>query len=140
LSVKTFNRADITNWDRLRETGSVDDRGNTVVWNSLNETTPWTTALQAKLENDTSRIQSAQVIAQALNKTMSITGASHASVSLKQMLSERKAKIAAAKDKLDANMGKLDQATAALESLGTDVGTEADDLLASIGQFKNNLG
>lgn len=56
--IRTFKRSDITNWDRLRETGSVDDRGNTVVWSDK---------LQAKLENDTSRIQSAQVIAQALN-------------------------------------------------------------------------
>jgi len=73
-------------------------------------------------------------------KPMSVTGAAHAGTSLKQMMQDRKTKLAAAHDKLNANMGKLDQATAALDSLGDDVGSEADDLLASIGQFKNDLG
>ena len=70
----------------------------------------------------------------------SVTGAGHAGQSLKQMMADRKAKLTAAHEKLSANFGKLDQATAALDSLGDDVGTEADDLLASIGQFKNDLG
>lgn len=102
----------------------------------------WTKRLQAKLEADIPRIQSAQVIARALveKKQMSITGASHASMSLKQMLADRKAKIAAAHDKLAANMNKLDEATMALDSLGNDVGSEAADLMASIGQFKNDIG
>jgi hypothetical protein len=73
-------------------------------------------------------------------KAMSVTGAAHAGMSLKQMMADKKAKLAAAHDKLSANFGKLDQATAALDSLGDDVGSEADDLLASIGQFKNDLG
>lgn len=100
----------------------------------------WSAKLQQKLEADTSRIQSAQIVAKAINgNQMSVTGASHASVSLKQMLDDRKAKIAAAHDKFAASMGKLDQATTALDSLGDDVANEAADLMASIGQFKNNL-
>lgn len=70
----------------------------------------------------------------------SVTGAGHAGQSLKQMMADRKAKLTAAHEKLATNFGKLDQATAALDSLGDDVGNEAADLLASIGQFKNDLG
>jgi len=145
---RTFDRAQVTNLDRLLEVadreaeiqlgGPVD---RTITDNGGQIEVEWTARLQQKLQATIPRIQSAQVIATALNeKSMSITGASHASVSLKQMLADRKAKLAAAQDKLSANLGKLDQATAALDSLGSDVGTEADDLLASVGQFKNDLG
>jgi hypothetical protein len=72
--------------------------------------------------------------------TTGITGATHAGMSLKQMMADRKNKLSAARAKVEANFGKLDQATAALDSLGDDLGSEADDLLASIGQFKNDLG
>ena len=71
---------------------------------------------------------------------MSVTGAAHVGSSLKDMLNQRKQKISAAHDKLNNSFGKLDQATAALDSLGDDVSNEADDLLATIGQFKNDLG
>jgi hypothetical protein len=79
-------------------------------------------------------------IAPVKSATTGLTGATHAGLSLKQMMADRKNKLAAARDKLETNFGKLDQATSALDSLGDDVGSEADDLLASIGQFKNDLG
>jgi hypothetical protein len=81
---------------------------------------------------------SVPVVAKAA--TSGLTGATHVGMSLKQMMADRKNKLGAARDKLETNFGKLDQATAALNSLGDDVGSEADDLLASIGQFKNDLG
>lgn len=71
--------------------------------------------------------------------TMSVTGAAHVGTSLKDMLNDRKAKIAAAHDKLNTNFGKLDQATAALDTLGDKVGAEADDLLATVGQISNEI-
>lgn len=71
---------------------------------------------------------------------VSVTGAAHVGTSLKDMLTQRKAKISAAHDKLSANFDKLDQATAALDTLGDKVGSEAADLLAVVGQFTNDLG
>lgn len=71
---------------------------------------------------------------------VSVTGASHVGTSLKDMLTQRKAKISAAHDKLSANFDKLDVATAALDTLGDKVGSEADDLLSVVGQFTNDLG
>lgn len=72
--------------------------------------------------------------------SVSVTGAGHVGTSLKDMLAQRKAKIAAAHDKLSANFDKLDQATAALDTLGDKVGSEADDLMSVVGQFTNDLG
>jgi hypothetical protein len=73
------------------------------------------------------------------NSSMSVTGAAHVGTSLKDMLTQRKAKIAAAHDKLNANFDKLDQATSALDTLGDKVGSEADDLLATVGQISNEI-
>jgi hypothetical protein len=81
---------------------------------------------------------SAPVVAKSA--TTGMTGATHAGMSIKQMMADRKQKLGAAHDKVVANFGKLDQATAALDAFGDDLGNEADDLLASIGQFKNDLG
>ena len=76
----------------------------------------------------------------AKETAVSVTGAAHVGTSLKDMLNQRKAKIAAAHDKLSANFDKLDQATDALDTLGDKVGSEADDLMAVVGQFTNDLG
>lgn len=73
-------------------------------------------------------------------KPMSVTGASHAGMSLKKMLEDRKQAMAAAHSKVESSFAKLDQATAALDSVGDKVAAEADDLMASIGQFTNSLG
>jgi hypothetical protein len=85
-------------------------------------------------------VQIGAPVAQTKPAATGLTGATHAGMSLKQMMADRKQKLSAARDKLETNFGKLDQATSALDSLGDDVGSEADDLLASIGQFKNDLG
>jgi hypothetical protein len=71
---------------------------------------------------------------------MSITGAAHVSTSLKDMLSQRKQAMADGHAKLQSAFAKMDQATAALNSVGDKVAAEADDLLASVGQFTNELG
>lgn len=71
---------------------------------------------------------------------MSITGASHVSLSLKDMMEQRKQAMADGHAKLQGAFAKMDQATAALNSVGDKVAAEADDLLASVGQFTNDLG
>ncbi len=71
--------------------------------------------------------------------TMSVTGASHAGMSLKGMLDQHRKLVADAKAHVETQFGKLGQAAQAMQSLGDDVGKEADDLLATIGQFKNDL-
>jgi hypothetical protein len=73
------------------------------------------------------------------NTTVSVTGAANAGISLKQKLADRKQKIADAHAKLEANFGKIDQATDAMSTLGDKVGAEADDLMATVGQFMNDL-
>jgi hypothetical protein len=80
------------------------------------------------------------VTSQPKGNTMSVTGASHAGMTLKQMMSQRKQAMTDAHDKLKAGFAKLDQATAALDSVGDKVAAEADDLLATVGQFTNDLG
>lgn len=71
---------------------------------------------------------------------MSITGAAHVGSSLKDMIEQRKRAMADGHAKLQGALDKMDQATAALNSIGDKVSAEADDLLASVGQFTNDLG
>lgn len=71
---------------------------------------------------------------------MSITGAAHVGSSLKDMLEQRKKAMQDGHTKLQSAFAKMDQATAALNSVGDKVAAEADDLLASVGQFTNDLG
>jgi hypothetical protein len=77
---------------------------------------------------------------QSKETAMSITGAAHVSTSLKDMLAQRKQAMADGHAKLQDAFAKMDQATAALNSVGDKVAAEADDLLASVGQFTNSLG
>lgn len=70
----------------------------------------------------------------------SVTGAGHAALSIKQMMADGKNAIAAAHQHVLDQAGKLNKAADALHGLGDDLGSEADDLLAAIGQFKNFLG
>ena len=71
--------------------------------------------------------------------TMSITGAAPATLSIKAMIEASRQKVKGAHDKLIANSAKISQAADALDGLGNDLGTEADDLLAMVGQYKNDL-
>lgn len=71
---------------------------------------------------------------------MSITGAAPATLSIKQMIEASRTTVKAAHEKLTANAAKVQQAADALSSLGDDLGKEGDDLLAMVGQYKNDLG
>ena len=70
---------------------------------------------------------------------MSITGAVNASMTIKDIIASSRQTVKAAHDKLIANAGRVNDAAAALNGLGDDLGSEADDLLSMIGQFKNDL-
>jgi hypothetical protein len=72
--------------------------------------------------------------------SMSITGAVPATLSVKQMIEQSRQTVKAAHEKLQTNAAKVAQAAAALDSLGDDLGKEGDDLLAMVGQYKNDLG
>lgn len=72
--------------------------------------------------------------------SMSVTGAAHAGLSLKQLMAQHKQRIADGHAKLAVGFDKLGQAGDALNNLGDQVNTEADDLLATVGQFTNDLG
>jgi len=69
--------------------------------------------------------------------TMSVTGAAPAALSVKDLIASSRSKIQAAHDKLATNAAKVDAAGDALSSLGDNLGKEADDLMAMIGQFTN---
>lgn len=69
-----------------------------------------------------------------------VTGAAHVGTTLKDMLTQRKSAMIAAHEKLSANFAKLDVATEALNTVADNVGGEADDLMATLGQFTNDLG
>jgi hypothetical protein len=87
------------------------------------------------------RLPSVPLIAEETKDApMSITGASHVGTSLKDMMEQRKRAMADGHAKLQGAFAKMDQATAALNSVGDKVAAEADDLLASVGQFTNDLG
>lgn len=77
---------------------------------------------------------------QTRTKSMSITGAAPAALSIKDLIANSRQTVKAAHDKLIANAGKVNDAAAALNGLGDDLGKEGDDLMAMIGQFKNDLG
>jgi hypothetical protein len=72
--------------------------------------------------------------------TMSITGAAPVTLSIKQMIEQSRVTVKAAHEKLTANAAKVQQAADALSGLGDDLGKEGDDLLAMVGQYKNDLG
>jgi hypothetical protein len=72
-------------------------------------------------------------------KMPSITGASSASMTIKDLIAGSRTAVAAAHNKLIQNAGKVSDAAAALDGLGNDLGSEADDLMSMIGQFKNDL-
>lgn len=71
--------------------------------------------------------------------TMSITGAAPAAMSIKDLIAKSRTTVQAAHQKLITNAGKVQDAAAALDGLGDDLGKEGDDLMAMIGQFKNDL-
>lgn len=77
---------------------------------------------------------------QPKSNTMSITGAAPVTLSIKQMIEQSRVTVKAAHEKLTANAGKVQQAADALSGLGDDLGKEGDDLLAMVGQYKNDLG
>lgn len=78
------------------------------------------------------------------SRPVSVTGASHAGLSLKAMMEKHKARIASM---LEDNLGKVQagfdkqmQGATAVGTLGDKVNAEGDDLLAAVGQFTNDLG
>lgn len=85
------------------------------------------------------RLPAVPLIDQPKDTPMSITGAAHVGSSLKDMIEQRKRAMADGHAKLQTAFAKMDQATAALNSVGDKVAAEADDLLASVGQFTNEL-
>ena len=76
---------------------------------------------------------------QPQGKSMSITGAAPATLSIKAMIEKSRSTVQAAHQKLTDNAAKVQQAADALSSLGDDLGKEGDDLLAMVGQYKNDL-
>lgn len=78
-------------------------------------------------------------ITQVSTPKMSITGAVNAGMTIKDLIANSRTAVQAAHDKLKANAGKVQDAAAALDGLGNDLGSEADDLMSMIGQFKNDL-
>ena len=78
-------------------------------------------------------------ITQVSTPKMSITGAVNAGMTIKDLIANSRVSVKAAHDKLIANAGKVQDAAAALDGLGDDLGSEADDLMSMIGQFKNDL-
>lgn len=69
-----------------------------------------------------------------------ITGAAHATASIADLVKDARQSVQAGHDKIRANVAKVQQAAAALDGLGDNLGDEADNLLAMVGQFKNDLG
>lgn len=78
-------------------------------------------------------------ITQVSTPKMSITGAVNAGMTIKDLIAGSRTAVARAHDKLIANAGKVNDAAAALDGLGNDLASEADDLMSMIGQFKNDL-
>jgi hypothetical protein len=70
-------------------------------------------------------------------KPMGVTGASHVGANLKTRMDDLKGKIAAGQSKIDAGLSKMEQAAEATNQFGEQLGSEADDLLATLGQFTN---
>lgn len=72
------------------------------------------------------------------------TGASHASLKLKDLMNLHKERIAALLDdgmaKVQAGFDKQLQGATALGKLGDKVNAEGDDILSTVGQFTNDLG
>jgi hypothetical protein len=77
-------------------------------------------------------------------KPMSVTGAGHAGLKLRELMDAHKRRIAQLLDdnlaKVQAGFDKQLQGAAAVGTLGDKVNAEGDDLLASVGQFTNDLG
>jgi hypothetical protein len=78
-------------------------------------------------------------ITQVSTPKMSITGAANATMTIKDLIASSRSTVKAAHEKLIANVGKVQDAAAALDGLGDDLGSEAADLMSMIGQFKNDL-
>lgn len=78
------------------------------------------------------------------NQMSSGTGASHASLKLKDLMNAHKERIAAMLDdgmaKVQAGFDKQLQGATALGKLGDKVNAEGDDILSTVGQFTNDLG
>lgn len=70
----------------------------------------------------------------------SVTGARSASASLKQMMAEAKQSVADGMAEVQAGIEKHAKAGAALKTLGGALNNDGDDLLATVGQFTNDLG
>lgn len=69
--------------------------------------------------------------------TMSITGASYLSTSIKDMIADAKAGVAAAHAKIGGAVDNLKSAAVQATSIATAIQSEADDLMSGLGQFTN---
>jgi hypothetical protein len=72
--------------------------------------------------------------------SMSVTGAGAAGQSLKSLMAQHKKLVEDAKTKLEGNFAKLAQAAQGMDKLGDGVGAEADELMASLAEFTNDVG
>jgi hypothetical protein len=70
-------------------------------------------------------------------RPMSITGASHLSSSIRDMIAEAKARVTDAHSKIGGAVDNLAGAADAAVKIANAINAEADDLLASAGQFSN---
>lgn len=68
---------------------------------------------------------------------MSITGASHLSNSIKDMIAEAKARVADAHVKIGGAVDNLTSAANSAVGIANAINAEADDLLAAAGQYSN---
>lgn len=68
---------------------------------------------------------------------MSITGASHLSSSIKDMIAQAKARVADAHSKIGDAVDNLGSAAGQAEKIAAAINAEADDLMSGIGQFSN---
>lgn len=70
----------------------------------------------------------------------SVTGARSASQSLKQMMEQAKQSVADGMAQVQTGIAKHAKAGEALKNLGGSLNKDGDDLLATVGQFTNDLG
>jgi hypothetical protein len=68
---------------------------------------------------------------------MSITGASHLSTSIRDMIAQAKSRVADAHSKIGDAVDNLGSAAGQAEKIAAAINAEADDLLASAGQYTN---
>lgn len=72
-----------------------------------------------------------------IEKPMSVTGAAYLAGSLKDKIAAAKAKIEKVNSDVDAGVAKVNSAVDAASQVAASLSAEADELMASVGQFSN---